>query len=57
MIGVNYMFFWDVVWVFKEMIEGGKGKVVVVGLYWGMFVIELEEVLKILGGLEWVCER
>lgn len=55
--GANHMPPWDAVRVFKEMTEGGKGKAVAVGLHWGTFATEPEEVLKTLGGLEWACER
>ncbi|KAK0744295.1 beta-lactamase superfamily domain-containing protein [Apiosordaria backusii] len=55
--GANHMPPWDAVKVFKEMTDGKKAKAVAVGLHWGTFATEPEEVLKTLGSLEWACRR
>ncbi|KAK4194325.1 beta-lactamase superfamily domain-containing protein [Triangularia verruculosa] len=55
--GANHMPPWDAVKVFNEMTDGMNGKAVAIGLHWGTFATEPEEVLKTLGGLEWACLR
>ncbi len=56
----NHMPPWDAVRVMKIMTEGMMGTqegAVAVGMHWGTFVVDPEEVLKTLGELEWACER
>ncbi|KAK4224818.1 beta-lactamase superfamily domain-containing protein [Podospora fimiseda] len=56
-MGANHMPPWDAVRVLREMIEGKEGKTVAMGIHWGTFVTDPNEVIKTLGQLEYACQR